>query len=121
MDQRLGGWELSLDQSLGHDNGEGTLLDILPSQAPRVDDTLADDQLRLLFREKLGEFAKTLTEREEDILRNRMLSEAPVTLEELGHKYSVTKERARQLEARIIKKLRDFMKSELQDFEELHT
>ncbi|MEC4673532.1 MAG: RNA polymerase factor sigma-32 [Nitrospirota bacterium] len=119
MDQRLGGWELSLDQPIGQEDGDGTFLDLLPSQAPRVDDTLADDQLRLLFRKKLGEFAKTLTEREEDILRNRMLSESPMTLEELGNKYSVTKERARQLEARIIKKLQDFMKSEVQDFEEL--
>jgi len=119
MDQRLGGWELSLDQPIGHEDGDGTFLDLLPSQAPRVDDTLADDQLRLLFRKKLGEFAKTLTDREEDILRNRMLSETPMTLEELGHKYSVTKERARQIEARIIKKLQDFMKSEIQDFEEL--
>jgi len=119
MDQRLGGWELSLDQPIGHEDGDGTFLDLLPSQAPRVDDTLADDQLRLLFRKKLGEFAKTLTDREEDILRNRMLSETPMTLEELGHKYSVTKERARQIEARIIKKLQDFMKSEVQDFEEL--
>lgn len=119
MDQRLGAWELSLDQSIGQEDGQGTFLDLLPSQAPQADETLADDQLRLLFRRKLGEFAKTLNEREEDILRNRMLSESPLTLEELGHKYSITKERARQLEARIIKKLRDFMKSEVQDFEEL--
>ena len=60
-------------------------------------------------------------EREEDILRNRLLSETPLTLEELGHKYSVTKERARQLEAKIIKQLRDFMKRDLKDFEHLRS
>ena len=37
-----------------------------------------------LFREKLASFTKTLGEREEDILRNRVLSETPVTLEDLG-------------------------------------
>jgi RNA polymerase sigma-32 factor len=119
MDQRLGGWELSLDQPINSEEGEGTFLDLLPSQSPRIDESLADDQLRVLFRKKLGEFAKTLNEREEDILRNRLLSETPLTLEELGQKYSITKERSRQLEAKIIKKLRDFMKSELKDFEEL--
>ena len=119
MDQRLGAWELSLDQPLSQESGEGTFLDLLPSQAPPVDDTLAKDELRLLFRKKLGEFSRTLTEREEDILRNRMLSEAPMTLEELGQKYGITKERSRQLEAKIIKKLQGFMKSEIQDFEEL--
>ncbi|MDT7041305.1 RNA polymerase factor sigma-32 [Candidatus Nitronereus thalassa] len=119
MDQRLGGWELSLDQPINSEEGEGTFLDLLPSQSPRIDDSLAEDQLRVLFRKKLGEFAKTLNEREEDILRNRLLSETPLTLEELGQKYSITKERSRQLEAKIIKKLRDFMKSELKDFEDL--
>jgi len=119
MDQRLGGWELSLDQPINSEEGDNTFLDLLPSQYPRIDETLAEDQLRVLFRKKLGEFTKTLNEREEDILRNRLLSETPLTLEELGQKYSITKERSRQLEAKIIKKLREYMKSELKDFEEL--
>jgi RNA polymerase sigma-32 factor len=46
-----------------------------------------------------------------------MLSETPVTLEDLGKKYSITKERSRQIEAKIIKKLREFMKKEIIDFE----
>ena len=116
MDQRLGSWELSLDQPMTED-GEGTFHDLLPAIQTPVDDQLANTQLRLLFRKKLAEFARTLTEREEDILRNRMLSETPVTLEDLGKKYSITKERSRQIEAKIIKKLREFMKKEILDFE----
>ena len=119
MDQRLGGWELSLDQPINSEEGESTFLDLLPAQTPAIDESLAEDQLRILFRKKLGEFSKTLNEREEDILRNRLLSENPLTLEELGKKYSITKERSRQLEAKIIKKLREFMKSELKDFDEI--
>ena len=119
MDQRLGAWELSLDQPINSLEGESTFLDLLPAQTPAIDESLAEDQLRILFRKKLGEFAKTLNEREEDILRNRLLSENPLTLEELGKKYSITKERSRQLEAKIIKKLRGYMKSELKDFDEL--
>ena len=118
MDQRLGSWELSLDQPMT-DDGEGTFYDLLPSPQRGVDEQLADNQLRVIFRKKLGEFAKTLNEREEDILRNRLLSETPITLEELGKKYSITKERSRQLEAKIIKRLREFMKNELKDFERL--
>ena len=118
MDQRLGSWELSLDQPLNQET-EGTLLDVLPSQEQAVDERLGDMQLRDLFREKLAAFAKTLDEREEDILRNRILSETPLTLEDLGHKYGITKERTRQLEARLIKRLRDYVKSEVRDFEHL--
>ena len=120
MDQRLGNWELSLDQPLTQDT-DGTLLDVLPAQDVPVDEQLADIELRSIFREKLAQFIKTLGEREEDILRNRILSETPVTLEDLGHKYNITKERTRQLEARIIKRLRDYMKKEVKDFDRLRT
>ncbi len=118
MDQRLGSWDLSLDQPMTED-GEGTFHDLLPATQPAIDDQLGESQLRILFRKKLAEFAKTLSEREEDILRNRLLSESPVTLEDLGKKYSVTKERTRQIEAKIIKKLREFMQKELRDFDRL--
>ncbi len=121
MDQRLGSWELSLDQPINKDKEEGTLFEVLPASTPRVDDVIAQKELRLLFRKKLAEFSKMLNEREEDILRNRLLSETPLTLEEIGRKYSITKERSRQLEARIIKRLRDFLKAELKDFEALRT
>jgi RNA polymerase sigma-32 factor len=118
MDQRLGNWELSLDQPIGEDQ-DGSLLDILPSQQIGADEQLANEQLRSLFREKLAEFAKTLDERDEDILRNRLLSDTPLTLDDLGDKYGITKERTRQLEARIIKRLRDFMKKDIKDFDQL--
>lgn len=118
MGQRLGNWELSLDQPLG-ENQEGSLLDVLPSQQVPADEQLAQTQLQTLFRTKLAEFTKTLDERDEDILRNRILSETPLTLEDLGGKYSITKERTRQLEARIIKRLRDYIKKDIKDFDRL--
>jgi RNA polymerase sigma-32 factor len=120
MDQRLGSWELSLDQPLNQET-EGTLLDVLPSQEPGADERLGDMQLRDLFREKLAAFTKTLDERDEDILRNRILSETPLTLEDLGRKYGITKERTRQLEARLIKRLREYVRSEVKDFEHLRS
>jgi RNA polymerase sigma-32 factor len=118
MGQRLGNWELSLDQPIGEDQ-EGSLLDVLPSQQVPADEQLAQTQLQKLFRTKLAEFVKTLDERDEDILRNRILSEAPLTLDDLGAKYSITKERTRQLEARIIKRLRDYIKKDIKDFDHL--
>lgn len=120
MDQRLGSWELSLDQPLNQET-EGTLLDVLPSQEPAADERLADTELKTLFRKKLAEFTKTLPERDEDILRNRILSETPLTLDDLGHKYGITKERTRQLEARLIKRLRDYLKKEIRDFDLLRS
>jgi RNA polymerase sigma-32 factor len=118
MDQRLGNWELSLDQPIGEEQ-TSTLLDVIPSQQAGADDVIADQELRVLFRQKLAEFTTTLDEREEDILRNRLLSETPLTLDDLGAKYGITKERTRQLEARIIKRLRDYMRKDVKDFDRL--
>jgi RNA polymerase sigma-32 factor len=115
MGQRLGSWDISLDAPLGPDQ-EGTLLDILPAQTAPADESLAHNELRELFRKKLAEFAATLDDRYADILRNRILSETPFTLDDIGKKYNISRERARQLEEKIIKRLRDFMKKEIKDF-----
>jgi len=118
MGQRLGSWDLSLDAPLGP-NQEGTLMDVLPSPITPADERLAHDELRELFRKKLGEFAATLDDRYADILRNRILAETPLTLDDIGKKYGISRERARQLEEKIIKRLRAFLKNEIKDFEML--
>jgi len=116
MGQRLGSWDISLDAPIGPDQ-EGTLMEILPSPGTPADEALADEELRTLFRRKLAEFAATLDDRYADILRNRILSETPMTLDDIGKKYHLSRERARQLEEKIIKRLREYMKKEIKDFE----
>jgi RNA polymerase sigma-32 factor len=116
MGQRLGSWDISLDAPIGPEQ-EGTLMEILPAQGTPADETLADEELKKLFRRKLAEFAATLDDRYADILRNRILSETPMTLDDVGKKYTISRERARQLEEKIIKRLREYMKKEIKDFE----
>ena len=115
MDQRMGNWEVSLDSPL-HDNTEETFGRNLPSGDPPLDDKIADKELKNLFHEKLLEFAKTLNERESDILHTRILSESPVTLLEIAKKYHISKERARQLEEKILKNMKTYMAKEIKDF-----
>src|SRR5438309_8352698 len=116
MQQRMGSWDISLDAPIGHEQ-EGTLMEILPAQTTPADESLADAELRELFRRKLAEFAATLDDRYADILRNRILSETPLTLDDIGKKYNISRERARQLEEKIIKRLREYLKKEIKDFE----
>ena len=116
MSQRLGSWDVSLDAPVGPEQ-EGTLMEILPAQEKPADESLADEELRELFRRKLAEFAATLDDRYADILRNRILSETPMTLDDIGKKYNISRERARQLEEKIIKRLREYLKKEIKDFE----
>jgi RNA polymerase sigma-32 factor len=120
MEQRLGGWELSLDAPL-REGSEEYHKNFLPAIEPRVEEVLADAELKELFRKKLAEFRQELNEKELDILDLRLLAEKPLTLQEIGARHGISRERVRQIEDRLIKKLRHFLKSEIPDWEEYQT
>jgi RNA polymerase sigma-32 factor len=73
--------------------------------------------MREMFLRKVREFAEDCDEREQRILAQRLLAEEPRTLQELGEEFGVSRERVRQLEARLMQRLSEFMKRELVDFE----
>jgi RNA polymerase sigma-32 factor len=120
MEQRLGGWELSLDAPL-KEGSEEYHKNFLPSTEPLVEEMLADSEMKALFRKKLAEFRGDLNDKELDILDLRLLSEKPLTLQEIGVRHTISRERVRQIEDRLIKKLRHFLKSEIPDWEEYQT
>lgn len=119
MAQRLGNRELSLDEPLNKDDAETPLHNIIASNEPPVDEKLADEEVSSLFKEKIEEFSKTINERDLDILRNRILSESPKSLSEIGEVYGISKERVRQLEVNIIKRLKKYLESEIEDLDAL--
>ncbi|MDR2443357.1 MAG: RNA polymerase factor sigma-32 [Deltaproteobacteria bacterium] len=113
MDMRLStGREISLDAPVGPDSGQ-TQVSLLPSPEEGVDSFLADAQIRGMVSDKLERFRETLTERELTILDKRLLTEDPVTLQELGEEFGVSRERVRQLEERLKKTLADYLLKEL--------
>jgi RNA polymerase sigma-32 factor len=67
--------------------------------------------------EKIEEFATGLGERDQRILRERILAEDPRTLADMGAEFGVSRERVRQLEARLVAGLRKYMQENLVDFE----
>ncbi len=120
MDQRLGGWELSLDAPLREGSDEYHK-NFLPSLEPQVEEILARAELKGMFRRKLHEFRQDLNDKEMDILDLRLLAEKPLTLQEIGARHRISRERVRQIEDRLIKKLRQFLKSEIADWEDYRT
>lgn len=118
MEQRLGNREIPLHQPFGEDSDQ-TLLDVIPSTEPSIDVEIAEKRLQELFQKTLRDFTKTLNDRDRFILTHRILSESPITLENLGKRFGVTKERSRQLQNRIIEKLRDFAKKTIKDFDQI--
>ena len=126
MDQRLSNDEFSIDAPVavgGQDEGRQTHGDRLVQTAPPVDEQLADEELRRIFKEKLAEFGKTLTaDKDRFLFENRIAppdDREPMTLQQIGDVWGVTRERARQLEARLTDRLRDYLRRELPDFAQL--
>jgi RNA polymerase sigma-32 factor len=76
---------------------------------PGADELLATDEVRRIFDEHLADFRATLKGRDLEIFDARMMAETPLTLQEIGDRYGVTRERARQIENRILTKLRAFV------------
>src|SRR5712671_1038631 len=124
MDQRLGNDEFSLDTPVaGVDDARQTYADRIVETARPAEEQLADEELRRVFKEKLAEFGKTLTDPKDRFLFEHRLSlgdgQEPMTLQEVGDNFGFTRERARQLEARLTDRLRDHLRRELPDFAEL--
>nr|AAD01786.1 sigma-E factor [Myxococcus xanthus DZF1] len=119
MDQRLGHDEMSIDAPLGNDDDSRTTRAdrYLPSNSMPADERLGAEQLKALFREKLSEFARTLEGKERFIFESRLVSDEPLTLQDIGDKYGVSRERARQIEAALINRMRDFMREQIPDFD----
>jgi RNA polymerase sigma-32 factor len=116
MDQRLDRWEVSLDAPIkeGSDNER---IAFIPTQAPSAETQVAKKEMEAIIREKLDSLRKDLSEREIHILEKRVLSDAPATLQEIGERYGITRERVRQIENSMIKKIRGHFEREIPDFD----
>lgn len=119
MDQRLGASsEVSVETPLGHESGAGTVLDLLPAPGRSAEDDVSEGEFYALMKEKIEEFGSGLKGREAEIYRERLVAEEPLTLQELGDRYGVSRERVRQMEAAVKKKLREYLVSQVRDLDQ---
>jgi RNA polymerase sigma-32 factor len=116
VDQHMRAPALSLDAPAGDDDPEGRTLGEVVAESERIapDEAAGRSELGALVGEKLKAFAETLTdERERAIWERRMVAPDAISLSDLGDEYGVSKERIRQIEARIRKRLKTFLEAEL--------
>ena len=117
MEQRLARGELSLQAPAYSDDDRREIGDNIASGGADVERNVADAELRRVFMERVREFADALEPRDRRIVDARILAEEPRSLQELGDEFGVSRERVRQLEARIVAQLREHLKRNLVDFE----
>ncbi|MFK7898340.1 MAG: RNA polymerase sigma factor RpoD/SigA [Myxococcota bacterium] len=118
MEARLSRPDLSFDAPIRSDEGDGmTFGDRMAAPGISSEASVGASELRSVFMGKIEEYAESLSERDLTILRERILAEEPRTLAELGEEFEVSRERVRQLEAKLVKRLRVYMEENLVDFE----
>ncbi len=120
MEQRLSGSDASLQAPMGEDEEGQTLGDRLRFEGEGTDTVLADVELRSIFLEKLESFSASIDDpRDKALLEKRLLAEDPKTLQEIGEEFGVSRERARQIEKKLVDRLKAYMEKEIPDFGEL--
>jgi RNA polymerase sigma-32 factor len=115
MEQRLSSGDMSLDAKVGEDS-DTSRMDFLPSLAPGIEETLEDTQISRILLDNLKAIEPKLNEKERRILHQRLLSDSPVTLREIGEHFGVTRERVRQIEARLLTKIREHLAERIDGF-----
>jgi RNA polymerase sigma-32 factor len=116
MDQRLANWDLSLDEPLKNDSNTERI-EFINTESDSSEDRMAKKEIEDILHTKVKKFKRTLNDRELEIFEQRIFSDSPLTLQEIGETYSISRERVRQIENNILKKMKAYFKKDMPDFD----
>ena len=105
LSARLLHQDCSLNTALGDDDGP-SYIDVLADGSEGHDTALERQETSLRVREAVASVQPLLNEKERAIVDRRLLTDEPESLQAIGHKFSISRERVRQLETRVKAKLR---------------
>ena len=117
MQERMGQSEVSLDQPAGASE-ETRLLDVIPDAGHNPETETADREWRDFAHDKVEQFAATLDGKELEIFNARLLAEDPETLQEIGARFGISRERVRQIETRLKRRLKEFIEATAPDVDD---
>ena len=112
MAKRLSSRDVSLDKPSSSDDESATPLSSLLKKEDGslpLDEQLALEEQLSLLMSVVDKLRSSLSEKERILLEERVLSDEPLTLQEIGDKYKITREAVRQTEVRLVKKIKDAM------------
>lgn len=114
MDRRLARGDASLDAPIGGADGSTTTrMEMIPARGQRMDDVLAETEVGDILKDKIHEYGNKLKGREKVIFEDRLMAEEPKTLQELGDVFGVSRERVRQVERRLLDKMKSYLRDEI--------
>ncbi len=108
MEKRMSGKDISLDLPVGEDGGS-SLLDFEAGDDADVTEQLIENEMKVQLHSVLEKLKEQFSEKEMYILKNRLLDDEPMKLQEIGDEWGVSREAVRQMEARLLKKIKKEM------------
>lgn len=106
MTERMSGRDVSLDKTLD-DDSTTSLMSLQKSLVTGPDEELSQREEISQLTAVIEKLRPLLSEREKIILDERILNDEPLTLQEIGEKHKITREAVRQMETRVMKKIKD--------------
>ncbi|MGI6655503.1 MAG: sigma-70 family RNA polymerase sigma factor [Desulfobulbus sp.] len=118
MSQRMDNWDLSLEAPVRGDSEEERK-SFLPHDGPGIEEMVAGQQVREQLGKMLDELYPHLNPKEQSILSFRLLSDEPKTLQTIADEFGISRERVRQIESNLLKKLRKHLEKEIPDIQDV--
>lgn len=115
MEKRLAYTDISLEAPV-HDESDDTIMDLMKS-GENVEEVVAEKEKSEIIAKKVAEFKKTLNDKELYIFEQRIMAEESSTLQEIGARFNISRERVRQIENRVLKKFKERFKGEIADLD----
>ncbi|MEW6427626.1 MAG: RNA polymerase factor sigma-32 [Thermodesulfobacteriota bacterium] len=118
MSQRMNNWDVSLESPV-REGSDDEQKSFLPQGGDSIEEKVAADQMRDKLNQLIQAFQSTLNEKEHAILEGRLLNDEPVTLQDIADRFGISRERVRQIEAGLLKKMRNYLEQEVPDIHSL--
>lgn len=114
MSQRMDSWDVSLESPVKNDSDDEQK-SFIPSDDPSIESTIAGKQMKLRLAELLEQLKEHLNDKERMILEDRLLTDEPMTLQNIADKFDISRERVRQIEVNLLAKMKKYLESEMPD------
>ncbi|MBW2466128.1 MAG: RNA polymerase factor sigma-32, partial [Deltaproteobacteria bacterium] len=114
MSQRMDNWDVSLESPVREDSDDEQK-DFIPHGGPTVEEVVAGREIKERMSDILDDLQNSLNEKEQMILQTRLLSDEPQTLQDIADIFGISRERVRQIEVNLLKKMKKYLEQEVPD------
>jgi len=117
MSQRMDGWDVSLESPVREDS-DAEQKSFLPDKGPTIEEVVADHEFKERMDAIIEDLKKKLNDKEQAILAYRLLNDEPLTLQDIADQFGISRERVRQIEVGLLKKMRKYLEQEVPDIKD---